>query len=206
MEQDSAEKEIKKGVTHIDKWIQYVATHKRIKTGIFIVAFLETTISPIFPELVVAAVLSYRKDISWKLLSIISALGSTLGAGAVYLLGKFLYKTYESFFTKWLGTSFGAYTEGLFTHNTFVSTFLAAFTSIPDRIFAFFSGVFLLSFPVVLAAFFLGRLIRVGIVAYFSYEFGDEARAYILKHTKWVTITLVILVAVYILLKVRGIL
>lgn len=205
MAQDSV-KTLDKEVSRLDKWIKYVATRTWIKTGIFIVAVLETTISPLLPELVVAAVLSYRKDLSWKLLSMISALGSTAGAGLLYFLGKYLYKTYEVFFNNWLGGALGTYTQNLFAHNTFVSLFLAAFTPLPDRVFAFLSGVFSLSLPVVLVAFFLGRYIRVGIVAYFSYHFGDEARAYILKHTKRATFLLIIVILVYVLLKVQGIL
>jgi membrane protein DedA with SNARE-associated domain len=84
--------------------------------------------------------------------------------------------------------------------------FLAAFTPLPDRIFAFLSGVFSLSFFVVTLAFFFGRLIRVGIVAYFSYEYGDEAREYILKHTKLATVIVALLALLYIGLKYFGIL
>lgn len=203
MEQDFVDKEARK----IDRFIKYVATRTWIRTGIFFVALLETTISPVLPELVVAAVLSYRKDLSWKLLSFISALGSTAGAALLYLLGKYLYRTHESWFQNIFDSSLIAtYTENLFSHNAFVSMFLAAFTPLPDRIFAILSGVFLLPFFVVVVAFFLGRFIRVGIIAYFSYEFGDEARHYILKHTKLVTAALVVLVVVYILMKMQGIL
>lgn len=203
MEQDFVDKEARK----IDRFIKYVATRTWIKTGVFFVALLETTISPVLPELVVAAVLSYRKDISWKLLSFVSALGSTAGAALLYLLGKYLYRTHESWFQNIFDSSLIAtYTENLFAHNAFVSMFLAAFTPLPDRIFALLSGVFLLPFLVVVVAFFLGRFIRVGIVAYFSYEFGDEARHYILKHTKLVTAAIVVLVIVYILMKMQGIL
>lgn len=203
MEQDFVDKEARK----IDRLIKYVATRTWIKTGIFVVAFLETTISPVLPELVVAAVLSYRKDISWKLLSVISALGSTAGAATLYLLGRYIYKTHEAWFEGVFSSSvLASYTENLFSHNAFVSMFLAAFTPLPDRIFAFLSGVFLLAFPIVIIAFFLGRLIRVGIVAYFSYEFGDEARIYILKHTKRVTIAVIVLIGLFIAARMRGIL
>ena len=206
MEHDSANNKLQAEVSRIDRWIRYVATHAWVRSGIFVIAFLETTISPLLPELVVAAVLSYRKDISWKVLSIISALGSATGAAMLYIVGKYLYVTHKIFFDNWIGTTLGGYTESLFAHNTFVSLFLAAFTPLPDRIFAFLSGVFVLSFPVVVIAFFFGRLIRVGIVAYFSYYFGSSARRYILKHTKRVTIIVVILIVLYILLKTQGIL
>lgn len=201
MEQSSNNTEFHKKVKRIDRWVEYVATRTWIRRGLFIVAVLEATISPLLPELVVAAILSYRKDISWKVLSFISALGSATGASILYLLGKFLYKANEAFFENILGGALGTYTQNLLGHNTFVSVFLAAFTPLPDRIFAFLSGVLSLSFPIVFLAFFLGRVIRVSIVAFFSYHFGDEARRYILKHTRQVTLGLIVLIALYILFK-----
>lgn len=206
MEHVSASLTIDKEVKRIDKWIAYVATHAWVKSGVYIVAALEATISPLLPELVVAAILSYRKDISWKLLSVISAFGSATGAAVLYGAGKYLYEAHEAFFDKMLGTSLAAFGERLIEHNTFVSIFLAAFTPLPDRVFAFLSGVFALSLPIVFVAFFSGRLIRVGIVAYFSYEYGDEARRYILKHTKIAIGAVVGVVVVYAAFKYLGIL
>lgn len=206
MEQDYANITIEKEAKRIDRWVAYVATRSWIKRGLFVVAALETTISPLLPELVVAAVLSYRKDISWKLLSLISALGSAMGASILYVTGKYLYKAHEAAFDKALGTTVGAYSEKLFEHNTFISIFLAAFTPLPDRIMAFLSGVFALSFIVMFVAFFLGRLLRVGIVAYFSYKYGKEARKYVLKHTKNVTIAVISLVVIYFGIRYFGIL
>ncbi|MEN9337742.1 MAG: hypothetical protein RIQ41_56 [Candidatus Parcubacteria bacterium] len=202
MAQDFVNVELKK----IDAVIAYIATRTWIKSGVYIVALLESTISPILPELVVAAVLSYRKDISWKLLSVISALGSATGASILYALGKYLYVTHTLFFDKLLGSQIGMYSEKLFEHSTFVSMFLAAFTPLPDRVFAFLSGTFSLPILVVVSAFFLGRLIRVGIIAYFSYEYGDEAREYILKHTRRAVYVIVALAVLYGVLVYTGIL
>ena len=193
---------INQEVKRIDRIIDYIVHHAWLKTGIFFVALLETTISPIVPEVFVAAALTYRKDISWKILSLISALGSATGAAILYILGKFLYKTHEAFFDHILNTSaIASYTQGVLSGNTFVTIFLASFTPLPDRVFAFFSGVFSLSFIIVVCAFFVGRLLRVSIVAYFSYHFGDEARGYILKHTKLAFGVVAGLVVAYILYK-----
>lgn len=197
---------INKEIKGMDKWVAYVVHHAWIKTGIFIVAFLEATISPLLPEIVVAAVLTYRKDLSWKLISLVSSLGSTTGMAFVYLAGKYLYASHKAWFESILGGSFASYTENIFHYNAFVGMFLAALTPLPDRVFAFLAGVFSLPFLVILIAVFLGRLVRVSIVAYFSYHFGDEARVYILKHTKRAVIIISALVVLYILLKVRGIL
>lgn len=207
MEQDFANATLTKEAKRIDKWIAYVATHAWARSLVFIAAFLEGTISPLPPELAVAAVLSYRKDISWKMLSVISATGSAVGLSVLYLLGKYAYKTHGAFFKLILGsTPLGAYTESLFSHNTFVSMFFSTFTPLLDRVFAVLSGVFSLSLVVVFVAFFLGRLIRVGIVAYFSQAFGQDARRYILKHTRIAAIVVMLLLAIYIGLKYYAIL
>lgn len=146
-----------KEVKRVDRWIAYVATRTWVRLGIYVAALLEATISPVLPELLVAAVLSYRKDISWKVLSLYSALGSVTGVAILYGAGKYLYRSHQVFFENLLGGTFGSYTETIFNHNAFVSMFLAAFTPLPDRIFAFLAGVLSLPFFTVLVAFFIGR-------------------------------------------------
>ena len=188
----------------IDRCIKYVIHHTYIKTTIFIVAVLEATISPILPEIVVAGVLTYRKNVSWKLLSLISALGSVTGVTILYLFGKFLYKTNEIWFNSILngGGRISAYTQDILTQNTFITMFLAPFTPLPDKVFSLLSGVLVLPFFIVILAFFSARLLRVGVVAYFSYTFGSDARVYILKHTRRFTISLVVVLIIYILYKI----
>ncbi len=63
----------------------------------------------------------------------------------------------------------------------------------------FVAGAFGLSLFLVLLASFLGRLTRALIVGYLAYEWGDEARNFIKKHTKAATIAITIFVVFYIL-------
>lgn len=198
---------VKPSIGKIDTTINYIVHHAWVKTGVFFVALLEATISPLLPEIVVGAILTYRKDISWKLLSAVSAVGSVVGVGILYAVGKFLYSTYQVFFDKIIGSGTVAqYAGSLLEGNAFLTLFVASFTPLPDRVFALLSGIYSLPIVVVAVAFFLGRLIRVGIVAYFSYHFGDEAREYILRNTKKATGIIVGIVIIYILLRVSGIL
>lgn len=202
MEQNFANKKIKR----VDRWIAYVVNHVWVKTGIFIVAFFEATVLPILPEVVVGAVLTYRKDLSWKKLSVVSALGSVSGAMILYLSGRYLYESNRVWFDTFLNGSLVASQATTFLNdNYFIGIVVAAFTPLPDRIFAFMSGVLMLSFPVVIVAFFLGRLLRVGIVAYFSYHYGDEAREYILKHTNKVLVVMGVFIVFYSVFKFLGI-
>ena len=101
MEQNLVNKKIKR----VDRWINYFIHHTWVKTMVFVVALLEATISPLLPEIVVAGVLVYRKDISWKILSFVSAIGSTSGVIILYFIGKHLYYTYQSFFDNFFGST-----------------------------------------------------------------------------------------------------
>lgn len=164
----------------------------------FIVAFLEATISPILPEAFLLVVLAYRKDISWKVLSLISAFGSACGALVMYALGATLYGTYGATIMKFLhGEAVAEKAQELFEANAFTAQFFAALTPLPDRVFSFLGGAFLVSPIIIFVATFLGRLLRVGVIAYLSYEYGDEARVYIKRHTKLVGIALLAIVVLY---------
>lgn len=187
----------------IDKWVAYLARHAWIKTIIFITAFLEASISPVLPELVIAAVLSYRKDISWKLLSVISALGTSLGMVVLYILGFYFYEQVGETLVAYLGAaSVMAQAETLFATHAFMTLLVASFTPLPDRVFAFASGVFGVPIIIVFSAVFLARFVRASIVAYTAYEYGDEARAYALKHARLVTMCFVGVLVMYVFYRV----
>lgn len=186
--------------THIDATINKLSKTKYIRSVTFVVAFLEATISPILPEAFLLVVLAYRKDISWKVLSLISALGSSVGAFAMYILGATLYKSYgESLLSFFHGEAVAERAQTLFAQNAFYAQFFAALTPLPDRVFSFLAGAFLISVPIIFLATFLGRLIRVAPIAYLSYEYGDEARVYIKRHTKKAAIVVGVLASIYIL-------
>lgn len=190
-------------VLKTDHILSRLAKSKRVPHVTFILAFLEQSFSPILPEAYVALILSYRKDISWKFLSFVSACGSVCGAFVTYLLGYFLYASYGERLVEVLG--WGAVFEKakvLFADNVFIAQFLATLTPLPDRVFSFVAGAFGASLVLVLVATFFGRLLRISVVAYLAYEWGDEARDFIKKHTKLAILLLVSLALSYLLYKV----
>lgn len=151
----------------------------------FFVAFFEATVSPLLPEAFLLIVLAYRKDISWKLLSFVSAVGSSCGALLMYVFGATLYGKYgEKILSILHGESVAEKAKVLFDDNAFSAQFFAALTPLPDRVFSFLAGAFFVSPVIIFFATFCGRLLRVAPVAYLSFEYGDEARVYIKKHTK----------------------
>lgn len=185
-----------------DRYIERLVRTPHTKVAVFFVAFLEATISPVLPEAFLALILAYRKDISWKLLSAVSALGSAVGSLAMYSLGYFLYGRYGASLLQLLhGEDLVEKARSLFNDNAFVAQFIASLTPLPDRVFSFLAGAFGVSLVVVFIATFMGRFLRAGIAAYLSYEYGDEARVYIRRHTKTATVAIVVGLLFYIVYK-----
>jgi membrane protein YqaA with SNARE-associated domain len=136
-----------------DRFLERISKTKYLHTVTFLVAFLEATISPLLPEAFLLLVLAYRKDVSWILLSITSAIGSSFGALTMYLLGKELYAGYgNKILTLLHGEAMASRASELFHNNAFIAQFLAALTPLPDRVFSFLAGVFLVSPFIVLLA------------------------------------------------------
>ena len=184
--------------TQSDRLIEKLSKTKHLFPLTFIIAFLEATFSPILPEAFLLVVLAYRKDISWKLLSLVSALGSSFGALTMYILGAKLYSSYGASLLSFLrGGELVEKAKILFEENAFMAQFMASLTPLPDRVFSFLAGAFLISPLIIFSATFLGRLIRIAPVAYLSFEYGDEARVYIKKHTRKVSVTIIIVIICY---------
>jgi membrane protein YqaA with SNARE-associated domain len=178
-----------------DSFLLRLSKTKHLLPITFIVAFFEATISPLLPELFLLIVLAYRKNISWLLLSIVSALGSASGALTMFFLGKTFYSTYGKTIITYLGgDSIAEKARELFISNAFAAQFFASLTPLPDRVFSLLAGAFLVSPFIIFIATFCGRLVRVIPFAYLSYEYGDEARDYMKKHQKtaWIGIALCI--------------
>jgi membrane protein YqaA with SNARE-associated domain len=181
-------------VSKTDKVIERLSKSERVVPTLFVVAFLEASISPVLPEALLLVVLAYRKDISWKFLAAVSAFGSACGALVMYALGFFLFDEFGKAILSFLhGEQLADHARNLFADNAFIAQWTAALTPLPDRVFSFLAGAFKVSLPVMFAATFLGRLVRAGVVSYLSYEYGDEARVYIKRHTKNVLIAVLLI-------------
>ena len=117
----------------------------------------------------------------------------------MYLLGFLLYATYGKTLLGYIhGEAFVDSAKQLFEQNAFTAQFVAALTPLPDRVFSFLAGAFVVSPILIFIATFLGRLVRIAIVAYIAHRYGDEGRGYIKKHTQRVFVIVALLLIAYI--------
>jgi membrane protein YqaA with SNARE-associated domain len=90
----------------------------------------------------------------------------------------------------------------VFDQGTFALAFLGALTPIPYTVVAIVAGALKGSLIMFILGSFVGRVIRFGIVAYFTYYFGDRAIELAKKHLVFSSIVAVLVVCAYILYKV----
>jgi membrane protein DedA with SNARE-associated domain len=90
----------------------------------------------------------------------------------------------------------------MFNTHAFWAIFTAAFTPIPYKIFTIAAGVAKLNFFVFVLASVLGRGIRFLIVGFIVKKFGKKFYETFVKHFDLATITILVLVIIYLLLRI----
>lgn len=186
----------------IDRTLEGLTHTRYPRTVLFLLALLEATISPVIPEGYVAILLLYRKELGYKVLSLISALGSVAGAAIFYLVGATMFAHHgEALLTIFNAKELFAIAESAYKENPFFAQIVAAVTPLPDRVFSLFAGAAGASLIIFLLASFVGRFARVFIIAFLFNRYGDEARDFIKKHSRLATLAFFALVIVYVVHK-----
>ena len=131
---------------------------------------------------------------------IVTVLTSVLGGVMLYL--------FAAFFTEQILNLFSVSPEAFdgmvkaFDQGTFMIAFLGAFTPIPYGLVVIAAGVLKGNIFMFMAGSLLGRSIRFGIVAYFTYRFGDKALELAKENLRLLSVVAVAVVALYILYKI----
>ncbi len=139
-------------------------------TGLFGVAFVESSFFPVPPDVLIIALLLAPNAPSPFWVATICTVGSVLGAGLGWLVGAYggypllhkMFKEDKVRKVEQLYNRYGAYT-----------IFIAAFTPIPYKVFTIASGVFRFNPLTMMAVSVVGRGVRFFAVAYLVYWFGD---------------------------------
>lgn len=163
--------------TRLKQKVETMATSPYAVHALFPLAFFEAIIFPIPPEVLLVAILSYKKNVSWIKLGALSTFGSLCGALVMYIIGYFFYDTIgQQLVTLWGIQEEVNKTQALFNAHAFLALSLAAFTLLPDRIFTLAAGIFSLSLPVFISAIFVGRGLRAWGIAYLTHRYGEAIR------------------------------
>ena len=170
-----------------------LAAHKSSKYYLALISFIESSVFPIPPDvMVIPMVISKKSDFIqiFLIATIFSVIGGILG----YFIGAFFFDVgmqimsfygYENKITDLKNDLINS--EGFYAWLGIL--FLAGFTPLPYKVFTIASG--LIGFNIIIFIFIsmISRGLRFFIVSYLSYKFGDIFNKYMDKHgSKWFTI------------------
>ncbi|MDP2654249.1 MAG: YqaA family protein [Candidatus Omnitrophota bacterium] len=176
-------------------WVIHWASTPYAVPALFIVAFVESSIFPIPPDVLLMAMALGRPAQAF-FYAFICSLGSVIGGLLGYVIGYFLWEAARSFFIP------NVFSQELFDLvqkkyelYSFWVVFIAAFTPIPYKIFTIAGGVCHINLGGFILASAIGRSARFFIVATILYFLGEKAKRFIEKHFEWLTLAFGILLA-----------
>ena len=178
-----------------------LAGHKSSKYYLAIVSFVESSIFPIPPDvMVVPMVISKKAD--FKKIFFITTIFSVLGGMLGYVIGAFFLE-FGAQIMNFYGYEDKLYNikERLIRNDGFYAwlgiLFLAGFTPLPYKVFTIASGLIGFNFLIFVLISLISRGLRFFLVSYLSYKFGDLFNEFMDKHgSKWFTIIGILIVIV----------
>lgn len=185
----------------LKKWFIKNAESKYAGWWLFLISFTESSFFPIPPDPFLMAVLMVKRN-KWLSYSLLVAGASVLGGIFGYfigflffeLVGQPLIDVYK------LQESFDVVTN-LFRNNTFWTTFVAAFTPIPYKLFTIGAGFSKVNLFVFIMASIIGRGIRYVLIGYIMKVFGEGIGRLVFKYFNILTLIIVFLILIYIIFK-----
>ena len=180
-----------------------LAAHKSSNFYLGLVSFLESSIFPIPPDVMIIPMVIAKKKEYIKIFfiaSIFSVLGGIFG----YLIG------YLFFDLAMYVVEFYGYQEKVENLKFSMSQgsgllawlsilFLAGFTPLPYKVFTISSGLIAFNLSIFIFVSLISRSLRFFIVAYLSYKFGNYFTEFMDKHgSKWFTIIGILIVIIFI--------
>jgi len=162
-------------------WVFEFARHKRASWALAIVSFVESSVFPIPPDvLLIPMVLAKRHR--WIFYATICTIASVLGAFLGYFIGAYLYESIGQPVLAFYGRE-DSFDKVRDWYNTWGGwgVLFAAVTPFPYKVLTIFSGATGLNLTVFIVVSIIGRGLRFFAVSALLYWVGDPVREFIEK-------------------------
>ena len=179
-----------------------LAGHESSKYYLAVVSFIESSIFPIPPDVMVIPMVMSKKNDFIKIF-LITTIFSVMGGMFGYLIGAFFFE-----FSSQIMNFYGYEDKLINIKESLVNTdgfyawlgilFLAGFTPLPYKVFTIASGLISFNFLIFVFISLISRGLRFFIVSFLSYKFGDLFSEFMDKHgSKWFTIIGILIVIIF---------
>ena len=184
------------------KWTISKANHPKAPWFLAFVSFIESSIFPIPPDIILILMIISNKAKSW-IYAIICTVSSVLGGIVGYLIGAFFFQTIGIFIleTYNLIENFDEIKSYYYKYGIWI-VIIGGLTPFPYKLITITSGFFYLNFPIFILMSFISRGARFFIVAILLWYFGPSIKIYIEKHlNKLIILFLFLLIAGFFIIK-----
>ena len=174
-------------------WTMGLAGHRRALPALGLVAFIESSVFPIPPDVMLIPMVLAARRRAW-LIAVVCTVASVAGGLAGYAIGLFLWQTLGQPLIELYGYGHeyerfaAAYNE----RGAWI-VFVFGITFFPYKVITITSGATALSLGSFLAASVIARGLRFAIVAALLYYFGEPIRAFIERYLTLLTTLFVVL-------------
>lgn len=176
-------------LTGLLAWVEAFAATSYGGWALFGLSFLESSIFPVPPDVLLIALCLGRPEASlW--FALVCALASVLGGMAGYALGYF---GGRPLLLRMFDRSKVEAVERYYERYNAWATGIAGLTPLPYKLFTISGGAFAINFKIFVLASTISRTARFVIVAGLIYFMGDSAKAFIEEYLNILTIAFVAL-------------
>ena len=168
-------------------WTMRMAAHRRALSALFAVSFVESSVFPIPPDVMIVPMILADKAKAWRV-ALVCTLGSVLGALLGYAIGALLFETVGRPLIEFYGYG-AAFAEFTSRYNEWGAWIVAgaALTPFPFKVITIASGATGLDLVVFTLASVLARGLRFYLEAALLWRFGPPIRDFIEGNLKIVT-------------------
>lgn len=162
-------------------WTMRLASHRRAPEALFGVAFIESSVFPIPPDVMLIPMVLAERAKAW-FFALIATIGSVLGGVLGFGIGYFLFEQVGEPVLQLYGHAekFDTFAAQYNDYGAWI-VFIAGVTPFPYKVITIASGATQLNFVVFLVASVLARGLRFAMVAGLLYYFGPPIRDFIEK-------------------------
>ena len=178
------------------------AANRNALWALFIISFIESSIFPIPPDILIIPMVLASREKAWKIAGVCTV-ASVLGGIGGYGIGYFLFDSVGQPILEMYGKleKFNEF-QGMYNEYGAWIVAMAGVTPFPFKVITIASGVTALDMPTFVISSILSRGARFFLVAGLLWYFGDPIRDFIEKYLGWlVTIGFIVLVGSFVALK-----
>lgn len=162
-------------------WMMRMAGHRRAPEALFAVSFIESSIFPIPPDIMLIPMVLANRAKAW-FFAAVATVASVLGGLAGYAIGFFLFDVVGKPLLDFYGYA-SKFNEFASYYNDWGAwiVFFAGVTPFPYKVITIASGATALNLPVFIVASILSRGLRFFVVTALLYWLGEPIREFIEK-------------------------